>query len=131
MVVDVEIVRIYIIIHIYLKNILPSSKIIKYQGYEHYAIDILLKKYNEEEIDIHPNLIINYKLEDKDRKHYPDIYIQKDNLIIEVKSIWTYNTTYKSSDEKNIEKQKAVKELGYRYEFWIISNDGNLIEIIS
>jgi len=51
-------------------------------------------------------------------------------LIIEVKSIWTYNTTYKSSDE-NIEKQKAAKKLSYRYEFWIISNDGNLIEIIS
>lgn len=110
--------------------ILPSGKLVKYQGYEHYAIDILLQTYKEEEIDIHPNLIINYKLEDKDRKHYPDIYIQKDNLIIEVKSNWTYNTTYKSSDEKNIEKQKAAKEFGYRYEFWIISNDGNLIEII-
>lgn len=35
--------------------------------------------------------------------YYPDIFIPKENKIIEVKSIWTYNVNL----EKNILKQKA------------------------
>lgn len=105
---------------------LPSGKVIKYQGYENTVIDILLMIYKEEEIDIHPNLIINYKLDDKNRKHYPDIFIPKENTIVEVKSKFTYF----NCEEKNIEKQKAAKALGYKYEYWIISDNRDLFDII-
>jgi hypothetical protein len=47
-------------------------------------------KHSKSKIDIHPELIINYILDGKERKHYPDIFIPKENLIIEVKSKFTY-----------------------------------------
>lgn len=50
--------------------------------------------YKEDEIKIHPNLIINYKFNDKDRKHFPDLCIPKENTIIEVKSEFTYFQKY-------------------------------------
>lgn len=106
---------------------LPSGKIVIYQGYEHYVLDILLKLYDETEIDIHPDLIIDYIFEEKYRKHYPDIFVPKENLVIEVKSKFTYSVCV----EKNKQKQIAAKNLGYRYEFWIILDNGDLFEIIN
>lgn len=105
---------------------LPSGKIVKYQGYENTALDILLMIYKEDEIEIHPNLIINYKFNDKDKKHYPDLFLPKENTIIEVKSEFTYFI----SEDKNIQKQLFAKALGYKYEFWIISDNRDIYEII-
>jgi len=48
-------------------------------------------------------------------RYYPDFYIKKDNKIIEVKSIYTYNIDI----EKNLLKQKACLDAGYNFEFWI------------
>ena len=52
---------------------------------------------------------IEYNLNNTIRRYYPDFYIPKDNLIIEVKSMWTY----KIDLEKNLAKQKAVQNLIY------------------
>ena len=60
------------------------------------------------------------------QKYYPDIYIQKDNLIIEVKSTWTFEIKH----EKNIIKYKATKEAGYNYEIWIFDYKKELIKKI-
>ena len=62
-------------------------------------------------------MVINY--------FQPNIFISKDNLIIEVKSKFTYLKDI----EKNKQKQIAAKNLD-RYEFWIISDKGKLSEII-
>lgn len=101
----------------YKDYIFPSGKIVKIQGYENYAIDILLKTYNENDIlvDSEDIPIINY-FDDKNRKYYPDIYIQKDNLIIEVKSTWTFEIKH----DKNMIKYNATKAAGYNYEICIL-----------
>lgn len=111
----------------YKDYIFPSGKIVKIQGDENYAIDILLSKYKEDEILVDSEDIpsIDY-FDDKNRKYYPDIYIQKDNLIIEVKSTWTFEIKY----EKNMIKYKATKEAGYNYEIWIFNNKKELIKKI-
>ena len=96
----------------------PSGKIIKYQGYENLALDELLKTISENDILNSKSDVpsIWYKTDDgKEHRHYVDIFIPTQNLCIEVKSTWTINYT-----SSNIFlKQKAAKELGYKYEIWI------------
>lgn len=106
----------------YKDYIFPSGKIVKIQGDEKYAIDILLKKYDEDDILVDSEYIpiIDY-FDEKDRKYYPDIYIKKDNLIIEIKSTWTFDIKY----DKNMIKYNATKAVGYNYEIWIFNGKKN------
>ena len=101
--------------------ILPSGKIVKVQGYEPQALDILFEQgYKEEDLVIQQRKemsIIWYFTEDgKKHRYYPDIYIISENKIIEVKSDYTMNK-YK---EINILKQKASIDEGYNFEFKIL-----------
>jgi hypothetical protein len=112
------------------KYILPSGKIIKYQGYENVAITEKLKEHNESELIFDANHIprIEYENTVKNRIsiYYPDLYIPKENLIIEVKSSWTYKADY----ELNILKRDACINQGYNFQFWICS-DSEVLEILS
>jgi type III secretory pathway component EscU len=47
----------------------------------------------------------------KKRRYYPDFYIPKENLIIEVKSQWTLEL----HKDKNQAKFQAVKEAGFNF----------------
>lgn len=108
--------------------LLPSNKTIYIQGYENFALDILLKMGIKED-DIETNNIvltpISYSYNDKEHKHHIDIYIKSLNLVIEVKSDFTYNTI----KDKNNAKQISAKEQGINYQFWIINRKGKLLEI--
>jgi len=102
----------------------PSGKIIQIQGYENIALDILIKKYNEDEI-INRRIdmpVIFFEYKKGNSRYFPDIFIPKDNLIIEVKSTYTY----KNHLIKNILKAHAVRKLNYNYEIWIFDNKQNL-----
>ena len=97
---------------------LPSGEIIKLQGYEPKALDYLLTKYNENEIlykkSEMPTLF--YIGEDnKTHRYYPDFYIPKDNLIIEVKSWFTYTNNLIS----NLLKEDGVLGNNYKYKIMI------------
>jgi hypothetical protein len=103
--------------------ILPSGNIIKYQGYEHFALDELLKTISEEhilnsKIDV-PDIWYN-DIHGKKRRHYVDIFIPSQNRCIEVKSTWTIEKI----KENIFLKQQAAKELGYNYEIWVYNNKG-------
>ena len=106
----------------------PSGREILIQGYEHFSLDELLNGgYNENEIYTDHNERIKmpevwYNFEEKTRRYYPDIFIPKDNLIIEVKSRYTYD----KQKEKNLAKAEKCKELGYSYEFRIYDKKGKL-----
>jgi hypothetical protein len=54
----------------------------------------------------------------KKHRHYVDIFIPSQNRCIEVKSTWT------AEKKKDIIflKQKAAKELGYKYSIWVYNN---------
>jgi hypothetical protein len=111
--------------------ILPSGNILKIQGYEHYALDELLKVDGILEEDIVngcsnvPEIWYNDEAGKKHR-HYVDIFIPSQNRMVEVKSTWTAE---KKKDNIFL-KQEAGKQLGYLYEIWIYDNKGNKIEIL-
>jgi len=114
----------------YLKNyVFPSGKFVKIQGYENYALNDLINKYNIDENDI----IIGSKnvpeiwytdSNEKKHRHFVDIYLPKINKCIEIKSKWTFNI------QKNTVflKQKSAKELNYLYEIWVYDNKGNKVD---
>ena len=106
--------------------ILPSGKTVMIQGYEDKALNLLLKEYKEEEIFQGKLPIIEYIEDGVKRKFYPDFYIQKENLIIEIKSQFTFDRWVK----KNIAKIKACENDGFNIEFWIIGKKGNLENVL-
>jgi hypothetical protein len=93
---------------------LPSGKIIKLQGYEINTINELLKIYKEDEIVYNSNEMpeIWYEYNGNVHRYYPDFFIPKDNLIVETKSEYTYN----SDLSRNTAKFDRVKEMGYYFE---------------
>jgi len=106
---------------------LPSGKMLNIQGYENYALDILIKLYDEHEIlnkktDM-PKLI--YEQHNKNHVYFPDFYIPKDNLIIEVKSTYTY----KKQLITNILKSHCVRKSNFNYEIWIFDDKKKLLII--
>lgn len=107
----------------YKKYKMPSGEIRNTQGYEPFALDILLQRYNEEQIKSERNDMpnITYTFNNKSKRYFPDIYIPDMNLIIEVKSEWIYNKQL----ELNKAKEKYTKEYGYNYEVWIFDRKGN------
>jgi hypothetical protein len=98
-----------------------SGKLIYVMGNEPKALDELLLNYKEAEIIAGDELSLAMpyiRLDGKKGRYYPDIYIPKDNLIIEVKSVWTYAGT----DEKlkiNRLKEQACLAAGYNFRFMI------------
>lgn len=56
---------------------------------------------------------IKYEIDGKSKIYFPDFLIKPNNLIIEIKSAWTYDNIGKNKDLRNInnEKWKAAKSL--------------------
>ena len=110
--------------------IMPSENIISIQGYENYALDELLNLEQICENDIITGCTnvptIWYNDENgKKRRHYVDIFIPSQNRCIEVKSTWTA----KLNNHTIFLKQKAAKELGYKYEIWVYDNNKTKVEL--
>lgn len=108
----------------------PSGKIIKLEGYEGYAYNILIKTYKEEEI-IYSRLDVPeiwwYDEKGKRHRYFVDFYIPKDNLLIEIKSKRTFRIDV---DRKLKSLLKKCINDGYKMEVWIISDKGELIKKI-
>ncbi len=98
---------------------------IKVQGYEHIALEKLVKQgYNSEDIITSRKEVPElwyHDLEYKKHRYYCDIYIPSENRIIEVKSMWTYEKDLHT----NTLKAETCKELGYNFEFWIFDKKMN------
>lgn len=108
---------------------LPSGKEINIQGYENFAFDILFEQgYLETDIiyKTKSQPKIWYTFRNKKKKHYLDIYIPKENRIIEIKSEYTFNR----ETDKILAKQSAAKSQNYIYEIWILSPKGEILEIM-
>lgn len=107
----------------YKEYTLPFGKIVKLQGYEPQVLTELLKTYSEYDIVIgikEMNKIlgvIEYGCEGKMHRYYPDFYIKSENKIIEVKSNWTFEL----HKEKNLTKEHACLQQGFKFEFIILN----------
>ncbi len=106
---------------------LPSGKQVQLHGYEPTVLQQLLTKYNEDEIYINKGEMpkIMYTFGGKKRRYYPDFYIHKDNLILVVKSLYTY----RKNIVRNMLKALATRRLGYNYEIHIVEPNKETIII--
>lgn len=102
----------------------PSGIIRKVQGYEPYALNILFKEFDEDDVVTDRCSVprMCYQLDGKTRYYFPDIYIASLNKVIEVKSSWTVklNTHILSA------KTEATTKAGYVYEMWEFDKKQNL-----
>lgn len=103
---------------------MPSGKIVKVQGYEHFALTFLLSSYDENKIETEKSKIpkIKYAENGKERTHCPDLYIKSENTLIEVKS----NFTFKMHKENVFCKKENSINQGYKYRILIFNDDGTL-----
>jgi hypothetical protein len=107
----------------------PCGNETKVQGYENFALDILVKEgftYNDILILRKDVPEVWYNFEGKRCRYFVDIYIPKLNKMIEVKSVWTINL----HKEKINAKADRCRELGYDYEFWVFDNKKNLTKTL-
>lgn len=105
--------------------VFPSGLITTCMGYEHFAIQELLKQVEEDDIYTDVKQFPYRKPnEEKDRQYTPDIYVKSLNLYIEVKSTWTITQDH----ENIIRKQTAVKDTGANCEIWVINEKGIIVE---
>jgi hypothetical protein len=110
----------------------PSGYTIYVQGYEPIALEYLVENgYTETDLETSRKEVPEIWYTDKNMKrhrYFCDIFIPEENKIIEVKSTWTYDK-YKEINEL---KASACRNLGYTFEFWIVSikNGQEYIEII-
>lgn len=102
------------------KFIMPSGEIYWLRGLEPIVVTELLNSgYLEKDIILRGRQkpVIRYKnpTNGKISIYYPDIFIPRENKIIEVKSTYTYEIEL----DKNLAKRDKCIELGYTFEFYI------------
>ena len=93
--------------------IMPSGKVILYQGYENMLLDELIKEYDEADIKTDRRDMPKFWYEYKGKKHryFPDVYVTTNNTIYEVKSSYTLNKDY----ERNTLKFESVENSMYNF----------------
>ena len=108
----------------YIEYKFPSGNIQNVMGYEPQALEKLLQIFNEEDIIIGKGNMpeLWYDLNGK-KRYFPDIYIPKENLIIEVKSVWTWSKD-SGTLSKNKAKEKCVIDNGYKFLLMMFDNTG-------
>ena len=110
---------------------LPSGRIVYLQGYEPEIVTLLLREFPEEDLCLGKDVPrIPYVLDGVARCYIPDIYIPSLNLILEVKSLWTYQGGPRQSlgvdnprYEQNQTKAQATVAAGYAHQFVIKDGD--------
>lgn len=114
--------------------VMPSGGIFICQGYEPFALRLLLSEGIREEDILSPSkekISVGYIFGGKERVYHPDIFIKSESLLIEVKSEWTYNRHGKDLDlqKKNLEKLKACRKSGYSTRLYIFNEKGILVSL--
>lgn len=112
----------------YKELVYEGRKFEKLQGYEPQSIVYMVEDMGID-LDLITNNppIVDYSMMNKKKKYYPDLWIEQDNILVEVKCEYTYEADL----EKNIEKQQASLRQGYNHMTIIFDNTGkNVTEII-
>lgn len=99
---------------------LPSGKTIKLLGFEPQVLSQLLRKFDESDILIgylaYDELKCTYTSSGKTYKYIPDFYIKSKNLVIEVKSEYTYSFA-------EPKKRYSVEKIGASFVYAIYENN--------
>jgi DNA invertase Pin-like site-specific DNA recombinase len=108
---------------------LPSSAQIYIQGYEDHFLDFIFnnKLLNEKDIVYRPPTIRYKDINNINRLYYPDFYIPKLNLIVEIKSLYILNIQTRENFEC---KKKACMDNGYNFLCILDKNYEELLNIL-
>jgi len=99
-----------------------TGKTYRCRGYEIFAIEILENQNVEFIANDFETPTIRYDFLGKTRNYFPDIYLPKENKIIEIKSdYWLFKQF-----DKNLAIQRAVLNSGKKFEFWVFDSKQNL-----
>ena len=104
-----------------------GSKTVSVMGYEPFALDYIQGKGHRPSdiiVDTNKIPIIKYGK----RKHFPDILVKSRNLLVEVKSPFTFFST-KFCYENIKRKRKAAIDSGYNYKVLMFNDDGSLVPL--
>lgn len=94
------------------------------EGYENFCLEDLLQDYHPSDIKTGKDVpSIDYILNGKQRVWHPDFYIPSVNLIIEVKSTYTYDCAIKATTAK-------IKQCPYNCELRVYSKKGELLDVV-
>lgn len=109
------------------KYILPSGRIIHKQGYEPQFLDYVFnnKILDENDIVYYPISISYINIYNLKSRYYPDFYIPKYNLIIEIKSKYTVE-----KDKNMFLKEIAALNAGFKYIRIVDNNFSGLLNIV-
>lgn len=104
-----------------------GSRTVLVQGYEPYALDYIVDEKRIKPGSVRCGLdadipSIPYVFNGACKVYHPDIFIPRLNLLVEVKSSYTY----RRSLEKNLAKKKACEKLGYTFKFLVFKKNGEL-----
>ena len=104
--------------------IFPSGRKEYIQGYENFALDMLVKEYDEFDIIVDRKDVpeVWYWYMDTYRRYFCDIYVKETNTIYEIKSI----RTYLLGGREITEKRKACEYLGYTFKLYVFNKDGSI-----
>jgi hypothetical protein len=107
------------------------GKKINVQGYEPFALDIIIEDWGlgAEDIITERSEVPEIWFTDtnsKNHRYYADIYIPFLNKIIEVKSLWTF----KCKKDSVIMKYRSAKASGFDIEIWVMSPNGKILFVV-
>jgi hypothetical protein len=105
----------------------PSGKAIRVQGYEDWAYDSLLgNEIPEEDIFWRRSDMpeIWYELDGR-RRYYPDFFIPSRNMVVEVKSEYTYLLSLAANKAKHV----ATEAAGYEFRLLMFNARGEMITV--
>lgn len=108
----------------------PSGKVVQVQGYEPIYHDVLVEcGLSEDEIvvGIENVPIIPYPFEGKGHMYFPDIYLPRYNMIVEIKSDYTYER----HKEKTHCKIEATRQQGYIARLVVYNQKGECVKTIT
>lgn len=114
-----------------LKNVEIAGKKFVVQGYEPQGIEWLLRKEPKlrakDIVTDHEGGVptFRYKIGRRTRTYFPDIYIKKANLIVEIKSRFTLGLESGKGWRKNQQKAKAVLAEGYKFIMLVMGEKGH------
>ena len=104
----------------------PCGNIIQVQGYEPFALELLVQqgqKFEDITTDVREVPEIWYETDDgKKHRYFCDIFLHKEDKIVEVKSTWTFE---KGKDIIPLKAQACI-DAGFEYEIWIFDEKKKL-----
>lgn len=110
--------------------VFPCGTVVEVQGYEPYALDMLVAMdYTFDDITIAKHAVPNIwydALDGKKKRYYPDIYIERENTIIEVKSDYTWRVDKLKCDLI----RKECDKRGIKFYVWVFNKNQELVECV-